>query len=217
MRRVEGTMTRPSQDLTHLNEQPTNKSIITITEVLPKEQGFRAAHQGPQPRNPTSRRQATTTSGFEGQKGLRAGQQEGCGKDSAVSGMCRISYTQRPRTEAAVWKKPGLDLHTDLRLPRGKRSPWGHQCWWQPFWGCHSTTRTLVLAMPFWDPPDRLLAPGAYLHTSKLAAALCPNQGHADSLMGSRPQPPAWLQPLCRAQSCSQPGQKPGICVPDCP
>lgn len=45
--------------------------------------------------------------------------------------------------------------------------------------------------MPFWDPPDRLLAPGAYLHTSKLAAALCPNQGHADSLMGNWPN----LQP----------------------
>lgn len=115
MRRVEGTVTRPSQDLTHLNEQPTNKSIITITEALPKEKGFQAPHQGPQPRNPTPRRQATTTSGFEGQKGLRAGEQEGCGKDSAVSGMCRISYTQKPRTEATVWKKPGLDLHTDLR------------------------------------------------------------------------------------------------------
>lgn len=49
MRRVEGTMTRPTQDLIHLNEQPTNKSTITVSELLPKEQGFQAPHQGPSP------------------------------------------------------------------------------------------------------------------------------------------------------------------------
>lgn len=86
-------MTRPTQDLTHLNEQPTNKSIITITEVLPKEQGFRAPHQGPQPRNPTPRRQATTTSGFEGQKGLSAGEQEGCRKQTQLFQGCAKSHT----------------------------------------------------------------------------------------------------------------------------
>ena len=138
--------------------------------------------------------------------------------------MCRISYTQRPRTDAVVWKKPGLDLYTDLReAPKRQeitlRAPMlvATILGMSPFWGCHSTTRTLVLAMPFWDSPYRLFAPGAYLHTSKLAAVLWPNQGHADSLMGSRSQPPAWLQPLCRAQSYSQPGQEPGICLPVCP
>ena len=30
--------------------------------------------------------------------------------------------------------------------------------------------------MPFWGPPYRLLVPGAYLPTSGLAAAVCPNQ-----------------------------------------
>ena len=103
MRRVEGTMTRPSQDLTHLNNQPTNKSIITITEVFPKEQGFQAPHQGPQLRNPTPRRQATTTSCFEGQKGLNAGEQEGYRKQTLLlKGTQKIPHTRSPRIEAVV-------------------------------------------------------------------------------------------------------------------
>lgn len=95
MRRAEGTVTRPSQDLTHLNNQPTNKSIITITEVFPKEQGFQAPHQGHQLRNPTPRRQASTISCFEGQKGLNTGEQEGYRKQTQLLQGYAESHTLR--------------------------------------------------------------------------------------------------------------------------
>ena len=154
MRRVEGTMTRPTQDLTHLNEQPTNKSTITISEVLPKEQGFRAPHQGPSPGILHQEDKPLQHLVLEARRAWVQESKRAVGNRLSCLRDMQISYTLRPRTEAAVWKKPGLDLYTDLReAPKRQEITLRAQCWWHPFWGCHSTTRTLLLAMPFWDPP----------------------------------------------------------------
>ena len=59
-----------------LGRWPAKGRVITIAEVLPKEQGAWGPHQALQPGGPAQGRWAPKTSGFEDQRGLHMGKPE---------------------------------------------------------------------------------------------------------------------------------------------
>ena len=74
--KTEGT-TRPYTVRAHpLGRWPAKGRVITIAEVLPKEQGAWGPHQALQPGGPAHGRWAPKTSGFEDQRGLHMGKPE---------------------------------------------------------------------------------------------------------------------------------------------
>lgn len=84
--------------------QVTHKGrMITIVEVLPKEQGIQVPHQDPQSKSPTLGRHVPRTSGFEGQQHLCMGKPEGYRKQRLfLQDMCKMSQVLRPSTEAVI-------------------------------------------------------------------------------------------------------------------
>lgn len=132
--------------------------------------------------------------------------------------MCKISYTLRPRTETVVWKKPGLDLYTDLReAPKRQeitlRAP---------------VLVATILGMSFYhkDPAAGNAILGSTLQTVSSRGLPAHQQAGSSPV----PQPGLCRQPqgkptptsspttaTMQGTSCSQPGQEPGICLPKCP
>ena len=135
----------------------TNRRIITISEILPKEWAIWAQYQAPQhwvlyqeDEPPEHLALKTRESYFGRARGLWEIE------TPPLKSAHKISHALGPRAEAVIWKEPGSDLPADLGEPPREAggnwsSPWGHRHWWQTFGGAHSTTR---------DPPSSSLALG---------------------------------------------------------
>lgn len=63
-----------------VQSRPTRGKIMTIAEVLPREQGAQALHQAPHPGGLALGRQGPRVSGFGDQQCLLSGEPEGCKK-----------------------------------------------------------------------------------------------------------------------------------------
>ena len=80
-------------------------------------------------------------------------------------------------------------------------APWGLRFWQQPFLWSHSTLQTAALGgLPFWNPPPRLLPPGA-CRTHQCACSGYVTPGH-NIHAGGLPRPPAHLQWLWTEDVC---------------
>lgn len=95
-------------------------------------------------------RGAPRTPCSEDQCGLLSGELEDYRKQILLLKFAhRISQSLRPRTGSSTLMEPG-QMHLLLLDIPGEGggnwdSSWGHRCWSWPFWGAHSTMRTLML------------------------------------------------------------------------
>lgn len=114
--------------------------------------------------------------------------------------------------KVVILKEPGSDPPANIRGPPKEEggywdSPWGQRPWQQPLLGAHSTTRTMLQASTFWNPPSSSLtlgpcpahqpvgtSPGTS-HTKQLAKCWHnPTHQQANSLMIQPCPPVCWHQ-----------------------
>lgn len=102
---------------------------------------------GFKPGSPPLGRQAPRTSSFEDQWGLQFESARGLQKTKTLffKGIDKISQAPNLSAEAVIWKTSGSDPHANLGEPP-REAGGNYKCWLQPFWGAHSTMKTLMLA-----------------------------------------------------------------------
>ena len=164
MRWVEGTETLYSKDC-NPSWQPTNRRIITVAEVHPKEWVAQIPHWAPQPGSPMVERQIPNIWLWR-PPGLNFRRARGLWEidTSLLKDTHKISHVPGCIAEAVIWKKLWSDQTADFRgfserqettgaHPRNTDTgsiqfwevgvPCGHWCWQAPLWNLPSSLLTL--------------------------------------------------------------------------